>query len=193
VKVISAVQVTPAVEEGGVVRRHRVFRAALEALAHPGRWYTPLPARTGRDGSDQLASLLVESMCDPRSPLFIAGGELQLSWEPVRARREDAGTLVVFGPLPAETLMAARRGSELAPEDGATIVSAAPADVSKPVRLRGPGIDGECDALLPLDPEALRARDIACAAYPLGIDLLFVSPERGISGLPRTTRVEVLA
>jgi len=191
--VIAAVPVSPAVEEGRVVSRHRVFRAALEALAHPGRWYAPLPAPAGSGGADQLVSLLVESMCDPRAPLFIPRGQLQLPWEPVTAGVSEAGTLVVFGSPSVEMLVAARRGSELAPEDGATIVAVAPPDPPLPVRLRGPGIDGERDAALPLGPEALRARDIACAGYPLGIDLLFVSPKGGIAGLPRTTHVEVLA
>ena len=142
---------------------HAAFRAALTAFAYPGR---------RQRGSARLVVAAVFG-------------------EPPDA----AGTppIIVDGALCAAAIAAAQRGSEDAPEDGATMIVVVSEDVRPTrVRLRGPGVDGAFETSLPLDAQALAARDEACRQYPLGVDVLFAEGAGTLVGLPRTTHVEVL-
>jgi len=142
---------------------HAAFRAALRAFAYPGR---------RQRGSARLVVAAVFG-----EPLDAAG----------------TPPIVVDGARCAAAIAAARRGSEEAPEDGATIVVLPSQDVRPTrVRLRGPGVDGAFETSLPLDARVLAARDEACRHYPLGVDLLLAEGEWTLVGLPRTTHVEVL-
>jgi alpha-D-ribose 1-methylphosphonate 5-triphosphate synthase subunit PhnH len=145
---------------------HRAFRALLLAHAYPGR-VQPGPA--------------------PR-----AGDVLELLEEAVWV--DAPRPAVLIGPGDASTeLDAADRGTELEPELGATVVRLVPEGCPRlRVALEGPGVDGHLEASLPCTRAELEARDRACAAYPLGIDLVFLEPDGGIRALPRTARVQVL-
>jgi alpha-D-ribose 1-methylphosphonate 5-triphosphate synthase subunit PhnH len=122
--------------------------------------------------------------------MHFTGPALPLRFESRAAAPEAAGVLVVEGPLEPALVIAANRGSEELPEDGATFVCIAGAPVRTRARLSGPGIDGERTAVLPFAPATLAARAEACARYPLGIDLVAFGRDGRIIALPRTTRVE---
>jgi alpha-D-ribose 1-methylphosphonate 5-triphosphate synthase subunit PhnH len=101
--------------------------------------------------------------------------------------------------LDPELPLVLRRGSLHYPDDSATLILEVPAlsdDASGGLRLRlaGPGIDGErALSIGGVSPAFFAARDQANAGYPTGIDVLFVDSTGRIAGLPRTTRVTVLA
>jgi alpha-D-ribose 1-methylphosphonate 5-triphosphate synthase subunit PhnH len=145
---------------------HRAFRALLLAHAYPGR-LQPGPAPRAADVLEMLEEAVWVDA--PRPPVLVGP--------------EDA----------TGELEAADRGSEEEPERGATVVRLVEGDGPRvPVTLEGPGVDGRLQTSLPCSRRELEARDRACAAYPLGIDLVFLEPDGGIRALPRTTRVRVL-
>lgn len=141
---------------------HRAFRALLLAHGYPGR-----PQQGPCDDAATTLEALMEAVwCDtPRPPLFI----------------DEADA--------AEALEAAGRGTETEPELGETVVRVVRDAAACPrtdVCLRGPGVDGELRTSVALRPSELAARARACAAYPLGIDLVLLEPEGRITALPRT-------
>jgi alpha-D-ribose 1-methylphosphonate 5-triphosphate synthase subunit PhnH len=174
----------------------QVFRAVLEALARPGTVMT-LP-----DGPRQMlapALLPVFALADLGTGVCVL--------EQADGHWADAVTTATSAPLwPAELarLIAAlrpvtddevrsfRRGTAEAPEDGA-LVSLAVADVTggqSHWRLSGPGI-AETVTLAPsgLPASFVAARAEAVTGYPAGIDVLLVTADGRVVGLPRTTTI----
>lgn len=143
---------------------HRAFRSLLLAHAYPGR---AQPGPEGHPGD--LLRLLQEAVWvdAPRPPVVIGPGDASAALE------------------------AADRGTELEPELGVTVVRLVDEDGrGLLVSLEGPGVAGRLETALPLSPAELEARNRACAAYPLGIDLVFLERGGRIRALPRTTRVQ---
>lgn len=144
---------------------HRAFRALLLATSYPGR-RQPGPAPSAKEVLEALREAVWVDA--PQGPLMMA---------------DDA----------AGQLEEADRGTELEPERGATLVRLVGAGAPRlRAVLEGPGVDGSIRVWLPLTASELAARDRACAAYPLGVDLVFLEADGGIAALPRTTRVTVL-
>jgi alpha-D-ribose 1-methylphosphonate 5-triphosphate synthase subunit PhnH len=145
---------------------HRAFRALLLANAYPGR-LQPGPCS---DAAAMLEALMDAVWCDdPRPPLVIDEGDA------------------------AELLAAADRGTEIEPERGATIARVVRGTCPHTaVRLAGPGVDGELRTSLALRPSEVAARAEACAAYPLGIDLVILEASGHVAALPRTVSVSLI-
>jgi alpha-D-ribose 1-methylphosphonate 5-triphosphate synthase subunit PhnH len=174
----------------------QVFRAVLDALARPGTAMA-LPEDPLR--SFAAAALPVFALADLGTGVCVL--------EHSDGRWADAVTTATSAPLwPAELarLIAAlrpvtddevrsfRRGTAEAPEDGA-LVSLAVADVRGGQgrwRLSGPGI-AETVTLAPsgLPASFVAARAEAVAGYPAGIDVLLVTADGRVVGLPRTTTI----
>lgn len=169
-----------------VLDGHRLFRAALLALAYPGR-PVPAPASTGRG----LARSIVEATWPDTTPVWSGDLALVPPGRPA-AGVAQADVLLVPGASSRGRLLDARRGTEELPENGATVIyvidpAGAPQTRS---RLSGPGVDGVSMCTLPLAASELADRATCCADPPLGVDLLAVTGG-SIVGLPRTTSVEV--
>jgi len=171
-----------------VIAGHACFRAVLSALAHPGRRFALGGAVDAVDGVGALVGALYESdtpiCCDA-------------SWAlPFPARRvaaEQAQLLLLHGAASGGALARAPRGSEEHPSYGATALYVAtdqPFDGTA-VALRGPGVDGLLRTSLALTVAELAERATACARRPLGVDLLLVGADGSVTGLPRSTLVEV--
>jgi alpha-D-ribose 1-methylphosphonate 5-triphosphate synthase subunit PhnH len=145
---------------------HRCFRAVLMALALPGR---PQPSPVSRAETPGLL--------------------LRAIWEPDQVGRAVVTMAGDPGPYRLEAL---DRGTEEEPQRGATaLVTAAHDAPDTAVWLEGPGLARRTRARLPISTAALASRARACAAPPAGIDLLLVTRDGDIVGLPRTTRVTV--
>jgi alpha-D-ribose 1-methylphosphonate 5-triphosphate synthase subunit PhnH len=151
---------------------HRLFRAALLALAYPG-WPVPVTGRTDHE----IAHALIEAG-------WPAG--TNVSTEP-----ENADVLLIDGPTSDGRLRKAPRGTEELPEDGATAIYVVDRSPATQVRLSGPGIDGVNTVAFPLTARELADRATCCAQKPVGVDLLVITGGT-IIGLPRSTRVEVI-
>jgi alpha-D-ribose 1-methylphosphonate 5-triphosphate synthase subunit PhnH len=149
---------------------HSAFRARSSAMAYPGL-PQPGPLVGAPEAAYATAGLIVASMLD---------------------LPKDLGRVaVVKGDLTPELVAALPVGTHAAPEDGATVIALDTVSSTR-ARLSGPGIREPFVATLPLGRAALRARNLACAHQPLGVDLVFIHDDGRVSGLPRTTRVEVL-
>ncbi len=148
------------------MERHRCFRAVLHALSQPGR-----------PQSSPVAA--------PATPALV----LRAIWEPDQM---GESVFVVRGEPEPGALERLPRGHEEEPQLGCTVLLvAAPEGPRTPVWLEGPGLRERERALLPLSASALASRARACADPPAGIDLVLVTPDGSILGLPRTTRVSL--
>lgn len=97
-------------------------------------------------------------------------------------------------PTP-DDLLTATRGSALSPESAATVVcEVASLRGGVTVELTGPGVK-EVERISPsgFDEQLWRARNEATADFPAGIDLLIIADDGAMVGIPRTTRVVVIA
>lgn len=148
------------------VEAHRCFRAVLMALALPGR-----------------------PQASPVPPASTPALVLRSIWEPGQV---GEAVRVVYGDPGPRKLEEVPRGTEAEPQLGGTVLLVAGPDGARTsVRLEGPGLSEPTCCSLPLSREALESRARACASPPTGIDLVIVTADGAILGLPRTTRVEI--
>jgi alpha-D-ribose 1-methylphosphonate 5-triphosphate synthase subunit PhnH len=180
---------SPSVASEGVPALHRAYRAVLVAVSYPGRAVPVAPT------TEAALGLVLLSTWEPGSRVALAGSPPPpLPWETEPVPAACAELLVVGGTSSGGALGCVHRGDEDRPEAGGTAVYAvSEGRAVQRVRLRGPGVPGTLDTDLLLDAAELTDRDAACAAWPMGVDLLVVDPEGRVTALPRTTRVERLA
>jgi alpha-D-ribose 1-methylphosphonate 5-triphosphate synthase subunit PhnH len=176
---------------------HRVFRAVLDALARPGE-----PARLPATSVPPAVLLPMLALADlgtgihvldrPDAPIGWADAVATATSAPVVAleRARLAGALRPITPAEVGALC---RGSALAPEEAALLAVPVTDLAGGPARwvLSGPGVPGR-RTIAPSGVPAgfLTARAAAVHRYPTGIDVLLVTPDGRLLGLPRGTGVE---
>lgn len=182
-----------------------VFRAALQALSHPGRLVDVVHdaevPRVGHAASAALLLALLDADCSLwLSPalrdsdaaawlrfhtgcqLVEAPGDAQFAW------------FAASDALPPLARFAS--GSENYPDQSTTcVIDVADlghaADEGQDWRLSGPGIQGGACLRVTGLPQDFVAQWVANhAAFPRGVDL-FLATDQQIVGLPRTTRIDV--
>jgi alpha-D-ribose 1-methylphosphonate 5-triphosphate synthase subunit PhnH len=129
--------------------------------------------RTGTPAAPEDGALACLAVRDIAVPGAAAGG-------PVIPGPVAQGTVVPCAGVPG----AAVRGS-------GTPAGGQPAGAARPQRFRlaGPGIPGTRDLLVTGLPDDFAASRAALAgSFPAGADLLLVTPDGVLAGLPRTTR-----
>ncbi len=166
------------------------FRAAMRAMAQPGQIY-------GISGSvppapmSVAAGTLILTLCDPGTPLYLAGDYDQpvvRDWITFHTGAPISGPLdcafavgTWAGLLP---LTAYRSGTAEYPDRSATVIVEMLELSATGATLRGPGIKATAMLSLPdLAPFQANAR-----IYPLGLDFYFTAGEQ-LAALPRTTQV----
>ncbi|GEM_PF-148946 len=183
-----------------VVMQHRAFRAALLALAYPGRRF-PLPVshidsgfRNGRLSPAECAGgILLRAVWEADRRLSVLGHAPFVPPLAAAVESSEAEVIVVTEPRSSGALTRAHRGTEDVPESGATVLYVlSHQGLTTAVRLSGPGIRGSIETELPLPPIELMDRNAACVDWPLGVDVLIVDEAAQLTGLPRTTRLEIL-
>ena len=173
------------------IQSARAFRAALEAMARPGRILTvegvapPAPLSIG-------AGVLLLTLCDRTTPLHLAPGhdgpEIR-DWitfhtgAPLVTPGAAAFALGRWEALQPVTRF--RIGQPDYPDRSATLIVEMDALMNDGAILTGPGIETTARLSLPELAAFRLNRDI----FPLGYDALFTSDDK-IAGLPRSTRVE---
>ncbi|MEO1680859.1 MAG: phosphonate C-P lyase system protein PhnH [Pseudomonadota bacterium] len=161
------------------------FAAILDALSRPGTT-TLLPA----PGPQVIVPALIDREC--RVYADQPGLERLLADAGAKIVPLHQADHVFFGPLAsAEDLARLNRGSDLYPDDGATVVIEAQIGHGNSLRLSGPGIDGTQTIALGGLPAGFWAARESVLRYPMGFDLLVVDEDR-LLGVPRSTKVEVL-
>jgi alpha-D-ribose 1-methylphosphonate 5-triphosphate synthase subunit PhnH len=173
------------------IQSSRAFRAALDAMARPGRIHEIGGAAPPAPLSVAAGTLLL-TLADGTTPVHLAG---HADCDAVRGWI----TFHTGAPLvPAEAaVFALGRWADLAPQGrfaigtpeytdrAATLIVEVPVLKAEGPALTGPGIRTRARLTLP-DPEAFRANH---ALFPLGFDAFLTCGNR-LAGLPRSTRVE---
>jgi alpha-D-ribose 1-methylphosphonate 5-triphosphate synthase subunit PhnH len=172
------------------------FRAALDALARPGRVHM-LRGAEPPDGLSPAAGALLLTLADAETPLWLPerlrGGAvaewLRFHTNALQVTRR-AEAMFAVGQwdelMPIEDWPA---GEPAYPDRSATLIVEVAALEGGPVlELSGPGIE-ETARLGPMLPDAAAAALRRNAArFPLGLDFLFTAAGQ-VAGLPRSTRI----
>lgn len=171
----------------------KAFRAALSALARPGR-IEDIGGATAPAPVSPAAAALVLTLCDAETPLYLApghDGQDMRDWvafhigAPIVGPDEAQfalGTWGALGPLTAYPV-----GDAEYPDRSATLIVELDALEPKGARLTGPGIKDQAHLNLP----EITAFQANRALFPLGLDFYFTAGGQ-IAGLPRSTRVEAV-
>lgn len=161
------------------------FEALLWALSRPG-----LPRSLPASGEAPIIAALLDREClvYTQDPLLLP--EIMQTGAEI-ADVPDADYVFLGAFVSPEVIGQIAIGSDLYPDDGATVVVRATLGTGSALRLTGPGVDGAVTAKLGGLPEWFWAARAARLRYPMGFDLL-VSDGTSILGIPRSTTVEVL-
>jgi len=176
----------------------RLFRAVLDAFAHPGRIMSlpDPPAGPGTISPATAAYLL--TLVDRDTPLWLAP-EFERpavrdfvrfhTGAPIVARRDEA----VFAVLAHDTasLDGFAIGTDLYPDRSATLVIEVPVlGAGAARRWRGPGIDGQAAVTVGgLGADFWQAWADNHALFPCGVDIVFAAGSQ-LLALPRSIAVE---
>lgn len=166
-------------------RDNTTFEALLWALSRPG-----LPRTLPEPGETVVIQSLLDRECRVHStdPLLLpdimrTGAEI--------ADVETADHVFLGTLTSAELLSRISVGSDVYPDDGATVVLRADVMRGPSVRLTGPGVDGAVTVQLGGLPDGFWAVRAERQRYPMGFDL-FLLDGASVIGVPRSTIVEVL-
>jgi alpha-D-ribose 1-methylphosphonate 5-triphosphate synthase subunit PhnH len=176
----------------------------LASLAQPGRVFR-LPAAVTRPEAGPAVGpgIVPLALAVIGSKIAVAGApDWQARiWQGTGASTSDiaeAELVALPGPADPAMIPRLRRGSSLAPEDGAKVGlgchvlrAGGPGEVT--VELSGPGVRGRTrlgvDGISSDVFDALRAVN---ATFPAGVDVWLVDEQGQVSGLPRSTRQVVV-
>lgn len=177
--------------------RQRVFRACLDALAQPG---TVRQLGVDRHEAVRLPLLALTDLMTPVAALSAEPGVRDAIAEVAGLTRAplaevaDARWLLAGADLSADLVRTIPLGTDQEPHLGATVVVPADLDEGAPAhRILGPGIADERIVHVSLSPEVVAARAERLVDYPRGFDLLCVSADGRVLGLPRTTAMAPIA
>jgi alpha-D-ribose 1-methylphosphonate 5-triphosphate synthase subunit PhnH len=167
------------------------FRAALQAMARPGRIETvtgvspPAPCSVA-------AGALIMTLCDTTTPLYLApshGCDALRDWitfhtgAPLTGPQDAAFALGAWNDLaPVDRFSV---GTPDYPDRSATLIVELAGLTNTGATLTGPGIEARAHLSLP----DLAAFQHNRRRFPLGFDTYFTCGDR-LAGLPRSTRVE---
>lgn len=161
------------------------FDALLWALSRPGI-VRHLPA----PGEAPVIETLIDRECSVycADPLLMP----QILRTGAQIAELDQADHVFFGTLnSADQLTGLMIGSDLYPDDGATVVIRVRLNDGPALRLTGPGVDGAVQAQVAGLPDGFWQARQRMTRYPMGFDLFLLDGDR-VLGVPRSTKVEVL-
>ncbi len=170
-----------------------VFRAVLDAMAHPGRIHTIDAGLTAPAPLCTATAALLLTVADAETPLWLdpaaaaARGWVAFHCGTPEATPAEAAFAVALS-LP--DLVRFALGSDDAPEQSTTlIVQVAALGAGAALRLEGPGLRAPETLLADGLPPDFAARWAANhRLYPRGVDLVLCAGDR-LAALPRTVKV----
>ena len=173
------------------IQSSRAFRAALDAMARPGRIHD-IGGATPPVPLSVAAGTLLLTLADGTTPVHLVGDadcDALRGWITFHTGAPlVAAEAAVFAVGRWAALVPLGRfaiGTPDYPDRAATLIIEMPALETEGSVLTGPGIRTQARLTLP-DPEAFRANH---ALFPLGFDAFLTCGNR-VAGLPRSTRVE---
>lgn len=175
------------------------FRAAMWALARPGRVEAVSAALEPPAPLSREAAALVLALCDYETPLWL---DARLAGVPAVAAflRFHTGAVIVEDPREARFALVAdprempdfsvfAQGSPDYPDASATLIVQVEA-FGDGLTLEGPGIEGRAAfGAAPLPADFVPRMAANRALFPLGVDLLLAGAG-GVAGLPRSVTVK---
>ncbi len=168
-------------------RTNATFEALMWALSRPGQIRSlPGPGPGLAHVIDALIDRECAVFCDTPA---LSAHAIQTGASAVAIGAADH--VFLANPLTPALLRDLRLGSDLHPEEGATLIVAAQLDAGVPVRLTGPGVEGHVDVRLGGFPPELWPLRAQIMRYPMGFEMFLIDGAR-VLGLPRSTFVEVL-
>ena len=178
----------------------RIFRAVLEATAHPGRIVTLPQAPSGPGPLSPAAVGYLLTLADRDTPVWLDAafdrsevrGFLRFhAGAPVAAERATASFAVLPAAVP-QGFADFPVGSDTYPDRSATLVVEVPAlRGGRALLWRGPGIDGSARVAIDGPDDAFwRAWAENRALSPGGVDVVFTAGQE-LCALPRGIAVEV--
>lgn len=172
----------PSVEE---TRANSAFEALIWALSRPGR---------PRDLPGAGEAVIIDALLDRECRVFCADPRLVpkvLESGAVIVEQDKADHVFLGAILTLDGLKSLSVGTDLYPDDGATVVIRARIGAGDLLRLTGPGVDGEETISVGGLPHGFWAFRRDLIRYPMGFDLFLVDGAQ-VLGLPRSTNIEVL-
>ena len=167
------------------------FRAALQAMARPGRIEQVSGIAPPAPCSVAAGSLIL-TLCDTTTPLYLAAShdtEALRGWITFHTGAPFAGpehAMFVLGTWAAlQPVTRFAVGTAEYPDRSATLIVEVGALTNTGATLTGPGIETQAHLFLP-ETEAFQANR---RRFPLGFDSYLTCGDR-LAGLPRSTRVE---
>lgn len=164
---------------------NQCFEALMWAMSRPGH-IRALPEA----GAGSLVAALIDRECavfaedaDIAERVRRSGGHL--------SDVERADHVFLNGLRDAEIIQRLRMGSDLYPEEGATLIAPARFDSGAALRLTGPGVEGHMDVTLGDVPASVWQARRHASRYPMGFEMILIDGAR-VMGIPRSTQVEVL-
>lgn len=171
------------------------FRAVLNAMSRPGAIASAGVGLRPPAPLDPATAAVLLTLADADTPLWLdpevatAADWVAFHCGAPRAGRIGAATFACALSMPP--LSSLHPGTDLAPENSATLILQVPAlGQGTPFRLSGPGL--RAPALLRLEglPDGFVAQWAANhALYPCGVDVVLCEGER-LCALPRSVRIE---
>lgn len=169
----------------------KAFRAAMNAMARPGRIELLDGARPPAPMS-RAAGALILTLCDPETPICLAGmhdcPDVRgwITFHTGAPISNPASASFVLGNWQSlQPLSRFPKGTPEYPDRSATLIVEMPELSATGARLSGPGIKDGTGFALP-EVASFQANS---ALYPLGLDFFFTCGSK-VAALPRSTKVE---
>lgn len=173
------------------VQSAKAFRAAMNAMARPGR-IELLDGAQPPAPMSPAAGALVLTLCDPETPIHLAGlhdcpdVRAWITFHTGAPIAEPDSASFVLGNWPSlHPLSRFPKGTPEYPDRSATLIVEMLELSATGARLSGPGIRGVTSFALP----ELASFQENAALYPLGLDFFFTCGSEA-AALPRSTKVE---
>jgi alpha-D-ribose 1-methylphosphonate 5-triphosphate synthase subunit PhnH len=182
-----------------VIDAAATFRAALDAMARPGRVHAAGEGLTPPAPMSQAAAAVLLTLADGDAPVWLAGGfarpdvarflRFHTSAAPARTPGEAAFALGRWEDLRGVTGF--RAGTPDYPDRSVTLIVEVDALAEgRGARLSGPGIEAaHLLEVAGVDPAFWRALAANRAGFPLGFDVILTAGAR-LAALPRTVLAE---
>jgi alpha-D-ribose 1-methylphosphonate 5-triphosphate synthase subunit PhnH len=166
-------------------RTNAAYEALMWALSRPG-----LARQLPEAGSEVIIETLLDRecavYCDSTALSDVARRTGAQLTDPAQADH----LFLTQAPAP-DLISTMRQGTDMYPEDGATLIIPAQLGGGERLRLTGPGVDGHIDILVGGVPTTLWAQRAATMRYPMGFEMFLLDGDQ-VLGLPRSTMIEVL-
>lgn len=166
-------------------RTNAMYEALMWALSRPG-----LVRRLPTAGP----SAIVEALLDRECAVYCDDTELSQIASRTGAAivaPEVADHLFLTQEPDNAVLTSLRQGSDMYPEDGATLILPAGFGTGFRLRLTGPGVDGALGICISGISSAFWAARTRIMRYPIGFEVFLLDGDQ-VMGLPRSTSIEVL-